>query len=85
MHPLDDVVTYVHRIDILGQQFDLECITIAGSLVCLVPPARAFDKRRTHGLRGATINVVDDRLDGLADIGLRVLLVEAVPATVIHT
>ena len=80
VHPVDHVVADVERADAFGQQLDAEGIAIAGRLERLVPPARAVEERRADGLGRAGIEVVDDRLDGFAHRGRRVLLLEPVTA-----
>ena len=79
MDPLDDVVANVEVVGTLRHHPDLEGVAIPGRLEGLVPPARALEQRRPHRLGGATVEVVDDRLDRLADGGRRIPLLETVP------
>ncbi len=84
MHPLDDVVAHVHRIDTFGQELNPVGVLVAGRLEGLVPPARALEQRGAHGLGRTAIEVVDNRLDGLADRGGRVFLLEPMAPPEIH-
>ena len=77
VHPVDHVVADVHRVRIGRQHFDLKGVAEAGRLECLVPPRGAFDERAANRLRGAVVDVIDDRLDRLGDGRGRVLLLEA--------
>src|SRR5262249_55432446 len=78
MHPLNDVVTHVHRIYVRRHDFNTKCILVADSLECLIPPTRTFDQSRTHRFRRAAIHVINDRLHGLADTCARIFLLQPV-------
>ena len=80
VHPLDDVVAHIHRVGARGQHLDTIGVAVAGRLECLRPPARTVEQRGSHRLRCARIEVVDNRLDGLANLGGRVHFFEPVPA-----
>ena len=79
VQPLDDVVADIERIGALRHQLDAEGVAVAGGFEGLRPPARAVEQRRADRLRRAAIEVVDDRLDGVADRRRRILLAQAVP------
>src|ERR1700741_60902 len=76
MHPLDDVVTHVHRIDFRRHHFDAKRILVTNRLKRLVPPARTFDESRTYRFRRPTIDVIHNRFDGLADACTRIFLLQ---------
>ncbi len=76
MHPLDDVVTHVHRIDFGRHDLDAKRILVTNRFERLVPPARAFEQRRTHRLGRAAIDVINDRLHGLAHARARIFLLQ---------
>ena len=78
--PLDHVVADVERVRSRRQHLDTEGILEAGPLEGIVPPARTVEQRGPHRLRRPRVEVVDDGLDGLADIRARVLLLEPVTA-----
>src|SRR5215471_15347315 len=80
MHPLNDVVAHVHRIDIRWHDFDAKRVAITGSFESLVPPTRAFGQSRTHRLRRAAIDVINDRLNGIADWRRRIFLLQTMTA-----
>ena len=82
VYPLDDVVAHVERIGSGRHQLHAERIPVPGRLERLVPPARAIQQRRADRLRRPPVQVVDDRLDHLADRGRRVPLLQAMPAQV---
>ena len=72
--PVDDVIANVPRVGVFGEQFDLEGVAVADGFEGLVPPAAAFEEGGADGLGGAAIDVIDDRLDGIADFGVGVFL-----------
>jgi nucleoside 2-deoxyribosyltransferase len=61
VHPGDDVVADVLRVHAFRQQLDAVGILEAGFLEGAGPPRCAFNQRRTHRLRRAAVDVVDDR------------------------
>ena len=83
MHPLDDVIANVERVRVLGEHLDAKRVAIPGGFERLVPPARAFEQCASHGLGRPGIEVVDDRLDRLADLGRGVDFLEPVTDAVI--
>ena len=80
MHPLNDVVTHVHRVRAFGQHLDPVSILIAGRLERLGPPSGAIEQRGSYGLGRASIQVIDYGLNCLADLGRRVLLLQPMAA-----
>ena len=66
MHPLNHVITNVHRIGISRHDFDAKRVSISGSFKCLVPPTRAFDQSRAHRFGRAAVDVVNDGLNRIA-------------------
>jgi hypothetical protein len=71
MDPVDHVVPDIERADALGQELDAERVAIASRFERLVPPLGAVEERRADRLRRAGVEVVSDRLDGLAHRGGR--------------
>src|SRR5260221_14555159 len=83
MHPLNYVVAHVHWIRAGRHQLDAKRISVTGGFEGLVPPARAFNQCRAHRLRRAAIDVIDDRLDGIAHRSRRILLLQPMMAEVV--
>src|SRR6185369_3100950 len=77
MHPLDYVVTNVHRVRVFGHDFDTKSVTVAGGFKRLVPPARAFNQSRPHRLRRAPVDVVNNRIDWFTHRGRRIFLLQS--------
>ena len=67
MHPVDDVVTDVHRVGIRRQNTHLKRVAKARGLKRLIPPTRALDQSILNRLWRSVIDVVYDRFDGIAD------------------
>ena len=82
MHPVDHVVAHVHRVGVVWQQLDAERVAEAGRLERLGPPHRALAQGRTHRLRRAGVDVVDDRLDRRRHGGVGLPLLEPMPRDV---
>ena len=76
MHPLDDVVPDVERIGIYGHQLYVERIAVPRRIECLIPPSGAVEQCRSNRLGGAAVQVIHDRLHGLAHGRRRILLLE---------
>ena len=74
---LDHVVAHVERVYGVGEYLDTKRIDEAGRLKRLIPPACAFDKRRTDRFRRGVVHVVDDRLHRFAACRAWILLLEA--------
>ena len=79
MDPVDHVVADVERADAFRQHLHLEGVAVARRGEGLIPPARAFDERRSDRLGRAGIDVVDDRLNRIADRRRWLLLLQPVP------
>ncbi len=79
MHPLDDVVPGVHRVHVGGHVADLERVDEARRLEDVTPPLAADLEGRAVRLGHGRVEVVDDRLDGLAHRGVRIALLQPVP------
>src|SRR5437016_6070700 len=77
MHPLNNVVTHIHRISVGGHNFDAKRVSISCGFERLVPPTRALDQSRTHRFGRAAIDVVNNRLDRLACCRRWILLLQA--------
>ena len=77
MDPVDHVVADVHGVGAVGEDVDFEGIAEAGGLERLVPPARAFDEGFADVLGRAGVDPILDGLDGIADGGVGVALLEA--------
>ena len=75
--PVDHVVADVLRIDPLGQHFDPVGVDEAGLLEGLGPPLGPLDERAPHRLGRARIHIVDDGLDRLGALRVRVPLLQA--------
>src|SRR5210317_2108330 len=80
MHPLNHVVAHVHRIGTVRQHFDAVGVLVASCLKRLCPPAGALEQRGPHRFRRTRIKIVDNRFDSLADLGLRIDFLQAMPA-----
>src|ERR1044072_385021 len=79
MHPLNDVVTHVHRFHVGMHDSNAKRILVTKRLERLAPPARTFEQRRAHRFRRAAIDVVNDWLYGLADGRARIFLLQTMP------
>ena len=82
--PVDHVVADVHRVGAFRQHRNLEAVAETGGFERLVPPARAFDQRLLHVFRRARIHPVLNRLQRVADRGVRILLLQAMTPDVAH-
>ena len=80
MHPLDDVVSCIHRVGALRKNVDPKCAgSPSGSLKRVVPPARALDQCGPNRFGRASIDVILNRLDRYAGLrAARILLDQAV-------
>ena len=74
--PLDAGVARVQERRAFGEVLDHEGVPEARLLEGVVPPERCLPDRRALGLGNPAVEVVDDRLDGLGERRLRVLLLE---------
>ena len=82
VYPVYNVVTNVHWVCVFGQNFYLKGIFVSGSLKGLVPPFGAVDKRGANRLRCCGIDIVNDRLNCLADCSFRVLFLQAMAGNI---
>ena len=78
VHPLDDVVADVQVVGALRHHLHPERVAVAGRLERLVPPPGAVEEGGANRLRRPPVEVVHDGLDGLADRGRGVPLLEPV-------
>ena len=83
MHPLNHVVTHIHRVGVGGHDFHAKSIFVARCLKCLVPPTGPFDQSRTDRFGRAAIDVVDDWFHGFADRCRRIFLLQAMMIDVV--
>ena len=79
MHPLNHVVAQIHRVRALRHHLDAKRIPVSCCLKRLLPPVRAFQQRRPNRLRRPAIEVIHDRLDGLAHRRARIFFLQAMP------
>src|SRR5689334_9854807 len=80
MYPLNHVVAHVHRVGVGWHDLDPKRVAVTGSFECLVPPTCAFNQSRTHWLRRAAIDVINDRLNRIADRRRRIFLLQTMAA-----
>ena len=55
VHPVNDVVAYVHGVCTFRQYFHLKRVLVACSFIGLIPPARPFFKRGHYRLGNAWV------------------------------
>ena len=84
VHPLDHVVTGVHRVHVGRHVLDAERVLEPGRFQHLVPPRRPLPERRAVGLGHTRVEIVHDRLYGRARGHVGVLLDEPVANGVAH-
>src|SRR2546427_551217 len=82
MHPLNHVITNVHRISVRRHYFDTKSVLVTYRFKRLIPPACAFDERRTHRFRRAAIDVINDWFNRLAHRGIRILFLQTMTLNV---
>src|SRR5258705_7890055 len=67
MHPLDNVVAHVHRINLRWHHLHAKCIFVTDGFEGLIPPTRSFHECRTDRFRRTSIHVIDDWFHCLAN------------------
>ena len=82
MHPVDHAVADVHRVGAVGQHVHLEPVAEARRVERLRPPARALEQRLLHVFGRARVHVVLNRLHDVADVRVRIRLLETMAAQV---
>ena len=78
VHPIDDVVAHIHRVGVRRQHLDLKSVSKTRGLVGLIPPSGTLDQCVLYLFRRTVINVINYRLNGLADGRRRVFFLEPV-------
>ena len=84
VHPLNHVVAGVERIHPLRHVFHPKGVHKARRLEHLVPPAGSLLEGRAVGLGHGRVQVIDDGLDRLAPVSLRILFDETMTNSIAH-
>ena len=78
MHPVNHIVTHIHGVSTVGQYFYAKGILISRCLKSLVPPAGAIEQRTPDRFRRTGVQIINDGFNRLAQISIRIFLLQAV-------